>query len=310
MASTSADDRAERLAHVLGDTLAHAANESLILARLEEFLDPKPAQLANSEEGAAILNRAIERLIAAYGGPPRVIIQGIDEPKPRYDTYLPAALDEVTGVFARSRNSLCRAKAFLIGTRFIETKPELINLPADAPEEVQRFFRQRTADAFWEHAEACYIRLVGYWDRVGQVLDFAFFGIRQYERDGFAAVLDRIRANTLRMHPFLAELPAWKALWTYKKSQREDGLQWLLSRRNLLVHSLHLRAIKSEVEDELYESAFNHLDTRLRQSLEVGSPEVEVNRLHVHLSAAATLFSHVLALCEAYAPYSHARREV
>jgi hypothetical protein len=310
MSQSTAKDRADRLADVLGDTLAHAANEALILARLEAFLDPKPAQLATSKEHATELNRSIDDLIRAYGGPPRLIFHAIDQPKPRYDTYLAAALDEVTRLFERSRNSLCRAKAFLIGMHFLETKPEVINLPADAPPEVRRFFHEGTSNAFWEHAEACYIRLAGYWDRVGQVLDFAFFGIRQYERDGFSAVLDRIRANTLHMYPEIGRLPAWEALWNYKKSEREDGLQWLLSRRNLLVHSLYLRPVDNDDDHELYESAFNHLDTRLRENLAVGSPEIEVNRLHTHLSAAATLLPQVIALCQNYAPHSNARSEV
>jgi hypothetical protein len=304
------EDQNDRLASVLGDTLAHAANEALILARLEEFLDPKPPKLATSKEHADALNKSIDTLVRLYGGPPRLIIHFTNEPKPRYDTYLSAALGEVMRLFDRTRNSLCRARAFLIGMHFLETKPNLINIPEDAPPEVHSFFRDGASTAFWEHTESCYIRLAGYWDRVGQVLDFAFFGIRQYERDGFSAVLDRIRANALRMHPDIGSLPAWEALWKYKKSEREDGLQWLLSRRNLLVHSLHLRPVEPEEPEELYESAFNHLDARLRESLAVGTPEIEVNRLHVHLAAAANLFPSVIALCQQYAPHSPVRTEV
>lgn len=310
MPTSESEDQNDRLASVLGDTLAHAANEALILARLEEFLDPKPPKLATSKEHADALNKSIDTLVRLYGGPPRLIIHFTNEPKPRYDTYLSAALGEVMRLFDRTRNSLCRARAFLIGMHFLETKPNLINIPEDAPPEVHSFFRDGASTAFWEHTESCYIRLAAYWDRVGQVLDFAFFGIRQYERDGFSAVLDRIRANTLRMHPDIGSLPAWEALWKYKKSEREDGLQWLLSRRNLLVHSLHLRPVEPEEPDELYESAFNHLDARLRESLAVGTPDIEVNRLHVHLEAAANLFPSVIALCHYYAPHSPVRTEV
>lgn len=306
---SASDERADRLADVLGDTLAHAANEALILARLEEFLDPRPPKLATSKKHADALNKSIDALVKEYGGPPRLIIHFTNEPKPRYDTYLSAALGEVMQLFNRTRNSLCRARAFLIGMHFLETKPNLINISEDAPPEMQSFFRDGVSNAFWEHTESCYIRLAGYWDRIGQVLDFAFFGIRQYERDGFSAVLDRIRANTLRMHPEIASLPAWELLWKYKKSEREDGLQWLLSRRNLLVHSLHLRPPPQEEPEELYESAFNHLDARLRESLSVGTPEIEVNRLHAHLTAAAELFPRVIELCQIYAPHSPVRPE-
>jgi hypothetical protein len=304
---SASDERTDRLADVLGDTLAHAANEALILARLEEFLDPKPPELVTSKEHADAVNKSIDSLIREYGGPPRLIIHVTNDPKPRYDTYLSAALDEVMQSFNRTRNSLCRARAFLIGINLLEVKPHLISILGDAPPEVHRFFRDGVSTAFWEHTESCYIRLAGYWDRIGQVLDFAFFGIRQYERDGFSAVLDRIRANTLRMHPDIGNLPAWDLLWKYKKSQREDGLQWLLSRRNLLIHSLHLRPMEPEDPEELYESAFNHLDSRFRESLAVSTPEVEVNRLHVHLAAAAALFPRVIALCQHYAPHSPVR---
>lgn len=311
MAAIPPEERIDLLADVLGDTLAHAANEALILARLEEFLDPRPPKLATTKEHAEALNEAIDRLVREYGGPPRLIIQFANEPKARYDTYLSAALDEVLKLFDRTRNSLCRARAFLIGMHFLETNPGLINVPADAPPEVHRFFRDGASNAFWEHAETCYIRLAGYWDRIGQVLDFAFFGIRQYERDGFSAVMDRIRANALRMHPDMARIPAWEALWKYKKSEREDGLQWLLSRRNLLVHSLHLRPKEQDdAEEELYESAFNHLDARFRESLAVGTAETEVNRLHVHLATAAELLPSVIALCQYYAAHSGARTAI
>lgn len=305
MTVTSNNERSDRLANVLGDTLAHAANEALIFARLEEFFDPKPPQIGHTKEGADDLNKNIDKLISAYGGPPRLIILADSDPRPIYDTYLSAAVDEAIHFFKRSRNSLCRAKAFLIGKHFLDTHPDILNLYtnlnlSDAPPDVMQFFLNETESAFWEHTETCYIRIAGYWDRVGQILDYAFFGIRQYERDGFSAVLDRIRANTLRMHPHIEKIAAWEALWSHKKSEREDGLQWLLSRRNLLVHSLYLRPIDINNADELYQSAFNHLDVALRERLRVGSPEIEMNRLQVQMEAAAKLFPQVIALCLEY----------
>lgn len=310
MPKRSSKDRADRLADVLSDTLRHAASESLILTRLEEFLDPKLPRIAPSKKDADKVNAAMNELIRVYGGPPRLIIRGLDEPPPRYDTYLAAALDEVVKLFERARNSLCRAKAFRIGMHYLETNPDIVlNIPHDALPETLCFFRDGVSDAFWEHAETCYIRLAGYWDRVGQVLDFAFFGIRQYERDGFSAVLDRIRANTLRMHPDITQLSAWDRLWKFKKSEKEDGLQWLLSRRNLLVHSIHLRPNDQCDSDELYESAFNHLDARYKVSLAVGTPDDEVGRLHIQLDAAATLYICMIELCQCYAQFSRSGRE-
>ena len=304
-ATPAEDEHLERFASVLGDTLAHAANEAMVFARLEEFFNPKPARLGVDSAGVIALNESIRLTIAAYGGPPQLIVQAHGEPKPRYDTYLSAAIGETIRMFDRCRATVCRAQASMIGSHLLNSSSEFLKLPADPI--AQKYIRKHTDSMFWEHAETGFIRLAGYWDRVGQVLDFVFFSIRQYERDGFSAVLDRIRANTLRMHPIIESTEVWQALWTYKKSERPDGLQWLLSRRNLLVHSLHLHAAPTAEDEEIYESAFNHLDARLRSGLAIGTPEQEVQKLHLHLSAAASLFPHMLSLCRLYAPLSHAR---
>lgn len=295
--STDEDaDREDRFADAIGGALQHAANEAMVLSRLEEFFSPKPAQLATNEEEAKALNALVDRVTTLYGGIPRLIIQGINEPKPVYDTYLSAAIHEAIEVFKRARRSLCRAQAFMIGTHMLKTNPELLTLPEDG--EIRRLFESSAESVFWEHTETTFIRLAGFWDRLGQILDFAFFAIRQYERDGFSAVVDRIRANTLRMQPQLETSAAWREIWTYKKLEREEGLQWLLSRRNLLVHSLHLRPMSESQGDEIFESAFNHLDTRLRRDLAPGESEREIQRLHVHLGRAAELLPQVLTLCE------------
>jgi len=301
---TAEDKHFERYASVIGDTLTHAANESLVLARLEEFFDPKPVRLGASSETAEALNEDIERTISAYGGPPRLIIHMHGDPKPRYDTYLAAAINETLRMFDRCRATICRAQMSMISAHLLKSNPEYLRLPEGA--KFHSHILECTSSMFWEHAETAFIRLAGYWDRVGQVLDFVFFSIRQYERDGFSAVLDRIRSNTLLMHPDLEGSDAWKALWKYKNSQQPDGLQWLLSRRNLLVHSLHLRAAPTAEDEELYESAFNHLDVRLREKLSIGTPEEEIQKLHAHLEAAASLFPQMLSLCRFYAPHSHA----
>ena len=70
-----------------------------------------------------------------------------------------------------------------------------------------------------------------------------------------------------------------------------------------MVHSLHLRAAENSEEDELFESAFNHLDERLRHNLAPGTLEKEIERIHVHLSLAAALFPHILTLCELHAKH-------
>lgn len=296
MNSDADADREDRFAEAIGGALQYAANEAVVLARLEEFLSPKPAQLATDEDAVKSLNDLADRVTALYGGVSRLIIRGVNDPKPAFDTYLSAAIDEAVEVFKRARRSLCRAQAFLIGAHMLKTNPDILGIPKD--DEAHKLFLRTAENVFWEHAETTYIRLAGFWDRLGQILDFAFFAIRQYERDGYSAVIDRIRSNALRMQPQLEGTSAWRAIWEYKKCEREDGLQWLLSRRNLLVHSLHLRPLDESQEEELFESAFNHLDARLRSNLAPGEPEKEIERLHVHLAQAAKLLPQVLTLCE------------
>jgi hypothetical protein len=294
--------REDRLADALGAALQHAASEALMLARLEEFFSPQPVKLAATPREVKVLEELADDATRLYGGAPRLIIQGVNDPKPTYDTYMSAAIDEAIEVFHRSRRSLCRAQAFLVGAHMLRETPELMNLPDDV--KVRELFQSSAERVFWEHAETTFIRLAGFWDRLGQVLDFAFFSIRQYERDGFSAVVDRIRSNALRMRPDLAKQQAWLSIWAFKKSEKEDGLQWLLSRRNMLVHSLHLRPVGTNPNDELFASAFNHLDERLKSDLKPGTPEEEIKRLHVQLDKAAVLLPQVLMLCRSYAEES------
>lgn len=285
-----------RLANALGNALQYAANEAIIFAALEEFFSPKPAQLAEGVIQQEALNEQVHRVTMLYGDAPKIIFQAENEPKPLFDTYLFASINEALETFHRARRSLCRAQTFMIGEHMLRTNPELLNIPED--EKVRELFQKNAEDVFWEHAETTFIRLASYWDRLGQILDFAFFSIRQYERDGFSAVVDRIRANPLRMRPELAETDAWLAIWTYKRLAGEGGLDWLLSRRNLLVHSLHLGSSRDTANDEIFISAFNHLDERVREKLKPGDPKVEIGRLHVHLAQAAALLPQVLTLCE------------
>jgi hypothetical protein len=300
--TSDAENHKDRLAKALGSALQHAASEAVMLARLEEFFSPQPAKLASTPPEIKVLDELADDAIRLYGGAPRLIIQRINDPKPTYDTYMSAAIDEAIEVFHRSRRSLCRAQAFLVVVNILREAPELMNLSDDA--KVRELFQSSAEQVFWEHAETTFIRLAGFWDRLGQVLDFAFFSIRQYERDGFSAVVDRIRSNALRMRPGLAKQQAWLSIWAFKKSEKEDGLQWLLSRRNMLVHSLHLRPVGTDLNDELFASAFNHLDERLKNDLKPGTPEEEIRRLNGQLNKAAALLPQVLILCRLYAEES------
>jgi hypothetical protein len=153
-------------------------------------------------------------------------------------------------------------------------------------------------ESFWEHAEIAYIKLSSYWDRIGQLLDALFFNIRQYEKDGFLAVISRIRSNFIPMHKDLSVLSAWKNLDAFSKSEKENGMQWLSRRRNLIIHSLQLQPSHNYEDDAILDSEFNHLDKKLREKLSPGNAGEELKRLHIQLNRVTSLFPDILSLCE------------
>jgi len=289
----------ERLAAAISEALTYTAHEPIFLMRMEEFFSPKPAKLANSKDEEKNLNRRIGRLTEKLGGPPRLLIVGKDQELDTYDTYSSAAITEILHSFHRCRRSVCRAQVCLIGSEFYRMSPDVL-LPRPEPA-VLEGMQSAMSEMFWEHAETSYIRLASFWDRIGQLLDYVFFNIRQYERDGFPRVMDRIHANYV---PLFTELASheWDHLWEYKKSEKVEGLSWLVRRRNLLIHSKHLEALAEDDAgaDAIFSSAFNHLDESTRTKLKPETPTIELDHLHSHLAAAAHLFPDVLGFCEFY----------
>jgi hypothetical protein len=286
----------DRFTEILAAVVTTVANEPVILAQLEPHFSPKPASLTPRGSNGKELQQRVDRLVERLGGVPRLIIMGKDDPKPRYDEYPSAAMHEVLNMFHRTRRSITRAQMSLIGSHLIQEQPEIFPFPTEGG--VRAEFLEAVESNFWELAENAYIRLASYWDRVGQLLDFAFFGIRQFERDGFTVVVDRMRNNLALVDPALSALPAWASLRAFQMSEKEDGLKWLLRRRNLLVHSLYLRPIVEAKGRELFEAEFNHLDVALREKLKPGTPRQELERMHWQLQKAAELFTSVLKLCE------------
>lgn len=306
MSNVDDDSARDKTASVFGEAMVFASNEILILASLEEVFSPKPAQLADSEESRKALENRIQKVAQILGGAPDFIIHLVNQPKAKYDTYANAALNEVLTMFNRARISATRAHMFFIVSQMHQRMPDALKIP-QVPE-LRELLTDRVQAAFWEHAEICLIRLASYWDRVGQLLDFAFFGIRQYERDGFSAVMDRIQNNWAAIDSTLREMAPWKALRSYQTSEQIEGLKWLLRRRNLLIHSMSLRPIEPDEEDPLFESAFNHLDSVLRKKLAPGSMQEELKVIHDHLGIAASQLPNVLSVTEhaakvAFRPY-------
>jgi len=288
--------------------IEHIAAERYALALLEDYFSPKPARLAQSSQDARTLERRSSQVVTRFGGPPQQILvirandRSDDGKSEHFDDYPAAAMAEIVNMFHRTRRSVCRAQMLLVGTHFLHQDPDIFL--AKMPPEVEKDFLDSVDSSFWEQAEIAYIRLASYWDRVGQMLDFAFFSIRQFERDGFTAVADRIHTNFGPMDSVLKAMPEWKAIRAFQTSEKEDGLKWLLRRRNLLVHSLYLRPLHDSsvpTDDSgaaLFTSEFNHLEASLRSRLAPGSPTQEIERLNLQLTKVAELYPAVLGLCE------------
>lgn len=291
---TADEDQQDRLIQALGHALELTVNESVIIAQLEEFFDPRPARIASSQREAKDLETRSEKLQRDLGGAPPFIIQLHGDQIRTYDVYANAVFSELMYNFHRCRRAVSRTHLFYIGLGLSDRYSEYFksldkaSIPA---------IKKSVEERFWEHAEIAFIRLASFWDRVGQVLDFVFFNIRQYERDGFASVMDRINCNFVSINSDLGNSSHWQDLWAYKRSEKRDGLAWLIRRRNLLVHSLYLRRLDPG-DEYLFNSKFNHLDRSLRTKLKPQEPKTEIQHLHEQLQAAASLIPSVLGLCE------------
>jgi hypothetical protein len=296
MASKKKEQEEKELISALTGAIRLVADEPVALAKLEPFFSPKPARLDDHYDAKALQAR-VDCLVEALGGPPRLVVRRIGDPtKESADFYPQAALSEVVNMFHRTRRAICRAQMVLVGSRMIIADPKLLSIPEDSP--ICQDFLDVIDSAFWEHAESAYIRLASFWDRVGQLFDFAFFGIRQFERDGFTAVVDRIFSNFVPVHATFRDSASWNSLRSFQTSERTDGLKWLLRRRNIVVHSLFLRPLTEPEESSLFDSEFNHLEEKLRERLCPGTPAEEIERLNGHLTKIAELFPAIIELCE------------
>lgn len=278
----------------LGKIMSHTVNEPWMILDFEKFMHPAPAKIALNQNGEKELFNRIDRINKTLGGPPEFIyvLRGA-KPK-QYDTYPTLAIEQIICCFARARYSVCRAHIFYVGAS--TCKKDLWKPPMT--KEHAGLYYELIIERYWEQAEMCFIRIASLWDRIGQLLDFIFFNIRQYERDGFAKVFERIGVNCGPMTD-LKSKSFWTYLETYVNSEKDDGLKWLIRRRNLLVHSMHLDDNADNRNDgSLFISEYNHLEESLKTKLKPGSAQEELERIHRHLYKFTDAFSSVLDLCE------------
>ncbi|MBR1165022.1 hypothetical protein [Bradyrhizobium elkanii] len=277
---------------VLNEAVSFVFKETHLLARYEAVLQQELGRLIPAD-GDDAFEKRMSRVIEHLGGPPELYLLRKDQEPPPADNYPEAIMREAFAVFRRARTSVLRAHLFMTGSSVLTEQPDLIN----APEDVTAVFVKEAQRAFWEHAEAAYIRLYSFWDRIGQVLDFSFFNIRKFDQNGFTAVMDRIHSNAVPMDNRLKSSMSWKRLRTFQTSEKDDGLKWLLQRRNLIVHSLHLHPVGAE-DEGVFKSQFNHLDAAHRDKLRPREPNEEVALLIGQLNKASIHFSDFLDVVE------------
>lgn len=285
------DEYYEKVAEGIGEILYFRLNEPILGAKFEEFMDPKPVQLASNDEDRKELNESLKELSQALGAVPESDgNMAKQDAQSKYDEYGVATLDEIVNYFTRCRSSVVRAHLSLIAKHVVDERPELIKLE---PQKIAPL-RELMKDLFWEEAEVAYIRLASYWDRVGQLLDFMYFNVRQYDREGFAAVLDRIHGNFYQIYPELRINAAYQRLRSFQQSEQSEGLKWLVRRRNLLVHSIRLRKLYEDSANAIFKFAFNHLEEKYRQKLQPKDASDENRVMHLHLAKCAQLLPDVI----------------
>lgn len=277
------DSDSECLARILGNVLMLTVNETMVLAQLEAlgFMSPTPASLP-IDDGSP-LDQKLDMLIRAIISRSRSASTESTEAVAACEKYANAVIHESITAFMRARMAVCRAHIYLIGSSLITERPELMHLPRE--DNIRRILIEGVENSFWEHLETAYARLVSFWDRIGQILAFVFFNSREFEHDGFGSVVDRVQANIVRVSRALRESSGWTRLRHFQTSERTDGLKWLLRRRNLLIHSMHLSPPGVSVESARY----NHMEA-IRAKLKPALAEDELGRAHQHLSLAASLF--------------------
>jgi hypothetical protein len=312
MADESAHDNEDtpeqkQLVELISRVISHVTNEPVLLVQYEERQQDKFARL-RPKGGGDRLQKRLDEIVRHLGGPPRLYILRYGENPPPEDGFPGAALQEVLAVFERARVSVLRAHMHVVGTGMVKRNPEVLPMPDDP--NGNAILQKRWEEAIWGHAETAYIRLASYWDRVGQVLNFAFFNIRSFKHEGFQSVMDRIHDNLAKIDAQFAKFGNWTRLRTFQCSTKDDGYKWLQERRNLLVHSLHLQPIAPDDDsnfddggkidsDTVFTSQFNHLDHTHREKLRPRDLAGEVALLMGQLDKAADLFNDVLSLLEA-----------
>jgi len=175
-----------------------------------------------SESDLTVLNESVMKLESRCGARQLIVYQRTDPPRTvRVDRYVVYVINELYGAGIALAKSVSRAYVYhaaLVAhqdptTLTVERKPE--------------GFAEIVQGELWEAIEVVFLRAAGFWDRMGQLLEFIFFQVRDY-RDGFSGTIVKLKANfDVDGLPFrrLRESRDW--MWLKEFCDREHGqLAW------------------------------------------------------------------------------------
>jgi hypothetical protein len=284
------DERMAELVGMLVPAMRHIVAESALLSKYEVFMGSDFPDLLGANRDT-VFQRLI--LLSLHLGGPSTESDhnptGIGAP---VDGYPDATIKEVIAVYERARMSVMRASFFMQGTDMLTINPHFVdkNLPVGA----HPIYLSLAEQAFWEHAETAYIRLASFWDRVGQVMEFAFFNVRKFEHSTFSTVMKKIQGNVMQMLDDPKNDQLWNRLWKFHNANTDDGYTWLVERRNMMIHNLHLHPLQSN-QEVVFSSQYNHLETRHAANMKPRPPAEEVKLLVNQLHQATALFDDFIA---------------
>jgi hypothetical protein len=298
-ATTEAQDDADHFVSVFCDVLKHDMDEDVILARMDKHFDPIPAVLFSNEDEQKALQKSVDQFSRRFdcNYSSSIFILPFDANpatgKIKIKTYHISLLNEWFSYFHKCRRSVCRAHMYCITLGALDKHPHFW---PDMSEEMRAVAKNLMESRVWDALEIATARLASYWDRVGQILDFVFFNIKQYERDGFPLVLERIKRNFAMSCPDIYNSHAWHEMNKYANSEKQNGYKWLIRRRNLVVHSMQMKPRPTYDNDVIFEYEFDHFEDRIVRDLAIKELREELLDIHSHLTSAASLVPFVIEL--------------
>jgi hypothetical protein len=156
--------------------------------------------------------------------------------------------------------------------------------------------REAVTEAFYDALEIAHVRLCGFWDRAAQLIGFVFFNMREFDRDVFGGVVEKVNVNVARGDPLFAEHSAWKELWSFARRPDEDGYQWLSSRRNQLSHSVSLPRSSTGV-DRAHHHRSDNIGRKIAEKVRPAEPAIEMKRVAAQVRAMRIVGNSVVNLC-------------